>query len=125
MIEQSRTELSLRRQCWLLSVSRAGLSYQPVKPDDQTLQMMRRLDEWYVEHSDLGHRRLVVLLKREGWQVNIKRVRRLRTLMGLNQQFDCSNLDNGTYRLSLTAGDETITKTFVIQANPNQSFLVQ
>ncbi len=44
---------------------------------------------------------------------------------GLSQQFDISNLGRGTYRLTLTTGDETITKTFVVQANPNQSFIVQ
>ncbi len=44
---------------------------------------------------------------------------------GLSQQFDCSNLGIGTYRLTLTTGDETIAKTFVVQANPNQSFVVQ
>ena len=44
---------------------------------------------------------------------------------GLSRQFDCSSLGTGTYRLSLTAGNETITKTFVVQANPNQSFVVQ
>ncbi len=56
MIERSHVELSLRRQCWLLDISRAGLSYQPVATDETTLQLMRRLDEWYVEHPDLGHR---------------------------------------------------------------------
>ncbi len=44
---------------------------------------------------------------------------------GLRQQFDCSNLGIGTYRLTLTTGNEAITRTFVMQANPNQSFLVQ
>lgn len=71
MLEQSHKSLSLRRQCWLLSVSRAGLSYQPAPVDEQNLQIMRRLDSWYVEHPDLGHRRLVVLLREEGWPVNI------------------------------------------------------
>lgn len=92
MIEQSSTGLSLRRQCWLLSVSRAGLSYEPVAVDEQTLQIMRRLDEWYIEHLDLGHQRLVVLLRQDGWAINIKRVRRLRTLMGLETQFPRPNL---------------------------------
>lgn len=92
MIEQSHTSLSLRRQCWLLSVSRAGLSYQPVPVDGQTLQIMRRLDEWYMEHPDLGHRRLVVLLKQGGWTINIKRIRRLRALMGLETQYPKPNL---------------------------------
>ena len=81
MLEGSHQCLSLRRQCWLLSVSRAGLSYQPVPVDEQNLQIMRRLDEWYLEHPDLGHRRLVVLLRQEGWLINIKRVRRLRALI--------------------------------------------
>lgn len=92
MIEQPSTGLSLRRQCWLLSVSRAGLAYEPVVANEQTLQVMRRLDEWYIEHPDLGHRRLVALLKREGWAINIKRVRRLRALMGLETQFPKPNL---------------------------------
>lgn len=86
MIERAYAGLSLRRQCWLLSISRAGLSYQPVPIDDQSLQIMRRLDEWYVEHPDLGHRRLVVLLNQVGWAMNIKRVRQLRALMGLETQ---------------------------------------
>ena len=92
MIEESHQSLSLRRQCWLLSVSRAGLAYQPAPVDEQNLQIMRRLDEWYIEHPDLGHRRLVVLLREAGWPVNIKRVRRLRALMGLETQFPKPNL---------------------------------
>ena len=92
MIEAANTRLSLRRQCWLLSVSRSGLVYQPIPVDEQTLHLMRRLEEWYVAHPELGHRRLVVLLKQEGWELNIKRVRRLRALMGLATQFPKPNL---------------------------------
>lgn len=44
---------------------------------------------------------------------------------GLSQQFDFSNLSIGTYRLTLTTGKETVTRTFVVQANPNESFVVQ
>ena len=44
---------------------------------------------------------------------------------GLSQQFDVSNLGAGTYRLTLTTGNETQTKAFVVQANPNESFVVQ
>ncbi len=44
---------------------------------------------------------------------------------GLSQQFDFSKLSTGTYRLTLTTGQETLTKTFVAQANPNESFVVQ
>lgn len=44
---------------------------------------------------------------------------------GLNQQFDVSNLGTGTYQLSLTADQNILTKTFVVQAAPNASFVVQ
>jgi hypothetical protein len=44
---------------------------------------------------------------------------------GLSQQFDFSNLSTGTYRLTLTTGKETLTKTFVVQANPNESFVIK
>lgn len=44
---------------------------------------------------------------------------------GLSQQFDISSLGTGTYRLTLTTGPETLTKTFIVQSNPNESFVVQ
>ena len=44
---------------------------------------------------------------------------------GLSQQFDFSSLSTGTYQLTLTTGTETLAKTFVVQANPNESFVVQ
>jgi hypothetical protein len=44
---------------------------------------------------------------------------------GLSQQFDFSNLGTGTYRLTLATGTETLSKTFVVQADPNTSFIVQ
>ncbi|GAB3769923.1 hypothetical protein GCM10028818_06870 [Spirosoma horti] len=44
---------------------------------------------------------------------------------GLSQQFDLSSLGTGTYQLALVAGTQTLTKTFVIQVNPNESFVVQ
>lgn len=44
---------------------------------------------------------------------------------GLRQQFDFSSLGAGTYQLTLTTGQETLTKTFVVQADPNASFVMQ
>jgi hypothetical protein len=44
---------------------------------------------------------------------------------GLREQFDVSSLGTGTFRLTLTTGNETVIKTFVVQANPNESFVVQ
>ncbi len=43
---------------------------------------------------------------------------------GLGQQFDVSALGTGTYRVTLTTGTETVTRTFVVQTVPYQSFVV-
>lgn len=44
---------------------------------------------------------------------------------GLSQQFDFSNLSIGTYRLTLKTDNEILTRTFVVQEDPNDSFVVQ
>ncbi|GAB3996407.1 hypothetical protein GCM10028807_38870 [Spirosoma daeguense] len=44
---------------------------------------------------------------------------------GLRQAFDFSNLGIGTYQLQVKTDSQTITKTFVVQSAPNQSFIVQ
>ncbi|RYF67147.1 MAG: T9SS type A sorting domain-containing protein [Cytophagaceae bacterium] len=44
---------------------------------------------------------------------------------GLSQQFDVSGLGTGTYQLTLATGSDTLTKTFVVQNSPNESFVVQ
>jgi hypothetical protein len=43
---------------------------------------------------------------------------------GLGQQFDVSGLGTGTYRLTLTTGTDTVTRTFVVQTVPYQNFVV-
>ncbi|AUD02465.1 T9SS type A sorting domain-containing protein [Spirosoma pollinicola] len=44
---------------------------------------------------------------------------------GLSEQFDVSSLGTGTYHLILKTGDEIVSKAFVVQANPNESFVIQ
>jgi len=44
---------------------------------------MRRLDQLHLEHPVYGSRPLLILLRREGWEVNRKRVMRLLQLMGI------------------------------------------
>ncbi len=44
---------------------------------------------------------------------------------GFSEQFDISSLGTGTYQLTLKTDKETVSKTFIVQANPNESFVVQ
>lgn len=76
-------QLSIRRQCELVGISRSGFYYEPVAQSPENLALMRRLDELHLDYPAYGSRRLRVLLRREGQAVNRKRVGRLLALMGL------------------------------------------
>lgn len=43
---------------------------------------------------------------------------------GLGLQFDVSALSAGTYQMTLKTGSEVVTKTFVVQVVPYESFVV-
>lgn len=76
-------ELSLRRQCELLGVNRAGLYYQPVGESSENLRLMRLIDEQYTRAPFYGSRRMTAWLATQGYAVNRKRVSRLMALMGI------------------------------------------
>jgi putative transposase len=76
-------DLSIRRQCELVEVSRSGFYYEPCAETEENLALMRRLDELHLARPVYGSRRLTVLLNREGRHVNRKRVRRLLEQMGI------------------------------------------
>ena len=75
LVMQVEVELSQRRACGLMELYRATCRYQKRRSGDQPLRV--RLRELSEERRRFGYRRLQVLLEREGWQVNHKRVYRL------------------------------------------------
>ena len=78
MIDRSFLELSLRRQCDLLGIHRSGLTYKPVGESALNLELMRLMDEHYLEHPYKGARRMYVWLKYDmGYQVSLNRIERL------------------------------------------------
>jgi putative transposase len=73
-IDPLSEEISIARQCELLGLNRSTFYYQPNSQiDDLSLRLMRKLDELYEE-------------------VNIKRVRRLLRLIGLEAIYPKKNL---------------------------------
>ena len=76
-------ELSVRRQCELLGLSRSSLYYEAAPESAENLRLMRLLDEEYTAHPFYGSRRLTEWLTNQGEDVNRKRVQRLLRLMGL------------------------------------------
>ena len=82
MIEREPAGLSLTRQCRLLELSRSSVYYRPVGESAQTLALMRRIDELYLQYPFYGSRQMVRHLAREGVRVGRHRVRRLMRLLG-------------------------------------------
>ncbi|MDX6029013.1 IS3 family transposase [Vibrio natriegens NBRC 15636 = ATCC 14048 = DSM 759] len=81
-IIQKGTQLSERRACLLVGIQRASLRYQPqANREDDKLQA--RIKELALERRRFGYRRIHRLLKREGFDVNHKRVYRLYCELGL------------------------------------------
>lgn len=75
LVMQVAVELSQRRACGLMEMQRATCRYRRQRREDGRLRS--RLHELAGERRRFGYRRLQVLLAREGWQVNHKRVYRL------------------------------------------------
>jgi len=80
------------RQCKLLGLSRTAYYYEPVGVDEFALILMRLIDEQYTRTPFYGVRRMTAWLKRQGHDVNRKRVRRLMGLMGLEAVYPKPNL---------------------------------
>ncbi len=89
---QAQDEPSIRRQCELLEISRTAYYYQPCPESEENLELMRRLDELHLEHPVYGSRRLAVLLRRQGCQVNRKRIMRLMRVMGIEALYPRGSL---------------------------------
>ncbi len=83
MVETRHPEISLRRQCELLGLSRSSLYYCGQADLRYNEELMRLLDEQYLQTPFYGVPRMTAWLRRQGHAVNEKRVRRLLRLMGL------------------------------------------
>jgi putative transposase len=96
LIEPEHPELSVRRQCQLLGLSRANLYYQPRSESEENLHLMRLLDEQYTRTPFYGVCKMTAWLRGEGHPVNVKRVCRL---LGEPAQGAFTFFDAGKYRL--------------------------
>ena len=83
MIEPDHPELSIVRQCELVSISRSGFYYQPIGETPLNLELMRLIDRQFLETPWYGSRQMARHLRREGYTVGRKRIRRLMAKMGL------------------------------------------
>jgi putative transposase len=82
-VEPEHPEISIRRQCALLGLSRASLYYEPVEESQENLLLMRVIDQQYTRVPFYGSRRMTAWLQSQDYAVNRKRVVRLMRVMGI------------------------------------------
>ena len=75
-------ELSQRRACGLIGITRRGLKRAPA--EDRNRELRQRLRELAEERRRWGCPMLYLMLRREGWRANHKRVERLYREEGLS-----------------------------------------
>jgi putative transposase len=84
MVESAHKQLSIKKQCQLLSINRSSWYYEPTGESPLNLKLMRLIDEQYLLTPYYGSRQMARWLRRQGHNVGRHRVRRLMALMGLH-----------------------------------------
>ena len=91
IVERLYPDLSIVRQCALLQISRSGRYYAPAGESEQTLALMRLIDEAFPECPYYDSRQMIRHLRRLGHRVSrnpVSRnrvVRLMRTMGGSGQ----------------------------------------
>ena len=83
MIEPEHPRLSVVRQCELVLISRSAFYHRPAGETLLNLELMRLVDTQFLETPWYGSRQMARHLRREGYVVGRKRIRRLMARMGL------------------------------------------
>ena len=83
MVEPKSQKLSIYRQCKVLNVNRSSYYYRPKPIKQEDLDLMRKIDELYLENPSSGSRTIRRQLKRQGIIVSRKKIQRLMRLMGI------------------------------------------
>jgi putative transposase len=78
LIDTNHELLSIARQCALLELGRASYYREPNSETEENLKLMRKIDEAYMKHPELGSRMFANM-----FDVNRKRVQRLMRIMGI------------------------------------------
>ena len=67
LIEPANSVFSQKEQCKLLGVARSGLYYVARQPTEETLLLMRAIDEEYLRRPYYGRRRMTIAMRAQGF----------------------------------------------------------
>ena len=74
-------DVSIRRACRVIEMDTSTYHYRSRRPDQAVLKA--RIQEIFATRVRYGYRRVHILLRREGWEVNQKRTYKLYRELGL------------------------------------------
>ena len=74
MVDVDHPRLSTVRQCEIVRISRSSFYYQPKGESEENLELMRRIDEQFLDTPWYGSRQMARYLRRQGYHVCRKRV---------------------------------------------------
>jgi putative transposase len=83
MVEPKNPDIAIYRQCELIGLPRSSYYYETQGESDYNLHLMKLIDEQYTKAPFYGTRKMTNWLKKQGYEVNRKRVQRLMRLMGI------------------------------------------
>ncbi len=92
LIDPFHTELSIGQQCSLLGLARSSYYYRPLGESRENLALMQQIDKLFTDRPEMGVRRMHQELTGSENPLNIKRIRRLMRLMGLEAVYPKPNL---------------------------------
>jgi putative transposase len=76
----------------LLGLSRSSFYYRPAKDSPLNLELMHRIDQIYTRWPFYGVPRITAVLRKQGFEINHKRIERLMKKMGIQAIYPKKNL---------------------------------
>lgn len=115
-----RFDVSERRACNLVGQHRSTQRYKPASPEFEQ-RLIKRMNELAESHPRYGYRRIWALLRSAGFEVNRKRIERLRRLEGhrvppakpSRQKKNLGSKDNASWNLAASERNQIWSYDFV------------
>ena len=82
-MEKEHQELSIRRQCEILSFNRSSLYYERIGLSEEDQMILDEMDKIYLDFPFYGSRRMSRELKRRGFKVGRHKARSLMRILGV------------------------------------------
>jgi putative transposase len=92
LIDMDNPQLSIKQQCELLGLNRSSYYARPTAITAYDQKILNRMDEIFTEHPYYGNRRMMHVLRAEGFMIGRKKVRCCYQILGIEAIYPKMNL---------------------------------